>query len=120
LTKNDIAEKIARECGVSKQDALRAVQLVFDAITKTLTTEGRIELRNFGVFETKRRRARQARNPRTGEKVSVPERAVVVFQAGREMAQRVAGLARRPAGEGEHPGDEADPACPVERPGGMG
>jgi nucleoid DNA-binding protein len=103
LTKNDIAEKIARECGVDQQDALRAVQRVFDAITDTLVTEGRIELRNFGVFETKRRRPRQARNPRTGEKVSVPERAVVVFQAGRDMAVRVAQLRSMPAPDGQIP-----------------
>jgi nucleoid DNA-binding protein len=92
VTRKDIAEKIAKECGVSQQAALRAVQLGFDAITETLTTEGRIELRNFGVFEARRRRPRQARNPRTGKKVSVPERVVVGFQPGREMAERVARL----------------------------
>jgi nucleoid DNA-binding protein len=120
VTKKDIAWKIAEECGVRQQLALRAVQRVFDAIVETLATEGRIELRNFGVFETKRRRPREARNPRTGAKVSVPERAVVVFQPGREMAQRVAGLARRSAGGGGHAGQEADPAGPVVHPGGTG
>ncbi len=94
MTKKDIAEKIANKCGVRQQDAMRAVRLVFGAITETLTTEGRIELRNFGVFEAQRRRPRQARNPRTGEKVSVPEKVVVGFQPGREMAERVARLGR--------------------------
>jgi nucleoid DNA-binding protein len=54
-----------------------------------LLNEGRIELRNFGVFEVKRRRARKARNPRTGEKVNVPARMVVAFKPGREMQERV-------------------------------
>ena len=63
--------------------------MVFDRITETLVDEGRIELRNFGVFEVKRRRARKARNPRTGESVSVPERSVVTFKAGLEMEERV-------------------------------
>ena len=54
-----------------------------------MVEEGRIELRNFGVFEVKRRRARKARNPRTGENVSVPERSVVTFKPGREMEERV-------------------------------
>ena len=50
--------------------------------------EGRIELRNFGVFEVKKRKARQARNPRTGETVMVPERCVVRFKSGMEMGER--------------------------------
>ena len=89
MTKKEIARKIAEHSGVSQLVALEAVQLVFDGITKTLLDEGRIELRNFGVFEVKRRRARKARNPRTGENVSVPERSVVTFKPGQEMEERV-------------------------------
>jgi nucleoid DNA-binding protein len=81
--------KIAAQSGISRQVALEAVQMVFDGITETLVDEGRIELRNFGVFEVKRRRARKARNPRTGEKVSVPERSVVTFKPGREIKERL-------------------------------
>jgi integration host factor subunit beta len=57
-----------------------------------LVEEGRTELRSFGVFQVKRRKARQARNPRTGEKVMVPERLVVTFKPGREMEQQVGQL----------------------------
>ena len=89
MTKKEIAWKIAEHSGVSQLVALEAVQLVFDGITKTLLDEGRIELRNFGVFEVKRRRARKARNPRTGETISVPEGSVVTFKPGREMEARV-------------------------------
>ena len=52
-------------------------------------TEGRIELRNFGVFEVKVRRPRKARNPRTGAKVSVPSKKVVTFKPGKEMEELV-------------------------------
>jgi integration host factor subunit beta len=89
VTKKEIAKKISEQSGITVLLALEAVQMVFDGITETLVDEGRIELRNFGVFEVKRRRARQARNPRTGESVSVPERMVVTFKPGREMEERV-------------------------------
>jgi nucleoid DNA-binding protein len=69
MTKKEIARKIAEHSGISQLVVLEAVQMVFDGIIETLVEEGRIELRNFGVFEVKRRRARQARNPRTGEKL---------------------------------------------------
>ena len=98
MTKKDIAKKISEETGLKQQLAQQVVQLVFDGIIKTLATEGRVELRNFGVFEVKRRKARAGRNPRTGEKVSVPERLTVTFKAGREMGQQVvrAAAASRP------------------------
>jgi nucleoid DNA-binding protein len=75
--------------GIPVLRALEVVQMVFDGIIETLQDEGRIELRNFGVFEVKRRRARKARNPRTGEGVNVPARMVVTFKPGREMEERV-------------------------------
>jgi len=71
---------------------------VFDGIVETLLSEGRIELRNFGVFEIKQRKPRRARNPKTGERVAVPPRAVVTFKPGREMAERVARLGEVPEG----------------------
>ena len=65
------------------------VQQTFDAIVKTLLEDGRIELRNFGVFEVKQRAPRKARNPRTGEKVYVPAKNVVTFKPGKEMEELV-------------------------------
>jgi len=96
MTKKEMARKIAEQSGISQLLALEVVQMVFDGITETLVEEGRIELRNFGVFEVKRRRAKQARNPRTGEGVSVPERSVVTFKPGREMEERVGQLTKVP------------------------
>ena len=65
------------------------VQWTFDAIIETLVTDGRIELRNFGVFEVKQRKPRKARNPRTGDKVFVPSKNVVTFKPGKEMEELV-------------------------------
>ena len=65
------------------------VQWTFDAIIETLVTDGRIELRNFGVFEVKQRKPRKARNPRTGDRVDVAAKNVVTFQPGKEMEERV-------------------------------
>ena len=92
MTKREIAEKISKQSGIPVLVAREAVQLVFDGIIETLQEEGRIELRNFGVFEVKRRRARKARNPRTGEGLNVPARMVVAFKPGREMEERVSRL----------------------------
>jgi nucleoid DNA-binding protein len=96
VTKKDIARTIAEGAGIPKIQALEVVQQVFDGIMETLASEGRIELRNFGVFEVKRRKPRKARNPRTGESVSVPERLVVTFKPGQAMEERVRGLKKVP------------------------
>src|SRR6266576_2601246 len=73
------------------------VQKTFDAIVETLIEEKRIELRNFGVFEVKKRAARKARNPRTGTRVDVPEKFVVTFKPGKEMEEKVRELEEREA-----------------------
>jgi nucleoid DNA-binding protein len=65
------------------------VQWTFEAIIETLVKEGRIELRNFGVFEVKQRKPRKARNPRTGDRVDVAAKNVVTFQPGKTMEKRV-------------------------------
>jgi integration host factor subunit beta len=89
MTKKDMAKEIAEAAGITQAQAQDIVQRVFNGIVETLVEEGRIELRNFGVFEVKKRKARQARNPRTGERVVVPERAVVIFKPGLDMEERV-------------------------------
>ena len=73
-------------------EVLKVVQRVFDGIVDALVAEGRIELRNFGVFEVKKSKAREARNPRTGEAVMVPARNRIRFKAGMEMAEKVEAL----------------------------
>ncbi|NQT39056.1 MAG: integration host factor subunit beta [Planctomycetes bacterium] len=97
MTKKEIVRTISEEIGLTQLKTKEIVQKTFDAIVETLVEEGRIELRNFGVFEVKRRAPRKARNPRTGEKVAVPEKFVVTFKPGKEMEERVRELERREA-----------------------
>jgi integration host factor subunit beta len=89
VTKKEIVRTISEEIGLTQLKTKEIVQKTFDAIVEALVEEGRIELRNFGVFEVKRRAPRKARNPRTGEKVDVAEKCVVTFKPGKEMEQKV-------------------------------
>ena len=89
VTRKDIARTIADELGLSQRQTSQIVHNLFDAIVNTLAEEGRVELRNFGVFEVRRRKARKARNPRTGGQVMVPEKCVVAFKPGQELEERV-------------------------------
>jgi nucleoid DNA-binding protein len=89
VTKKEIVKQISERIGLTQLKTKEIVQLTFDAIVDTLLEDKRIELRNFGVFEVKQRKARKARNPRTGEKVDVPAKNVVTFKPGKEMEERV-------------------------------
>lgn len=97
MTKKEIVKTISDEIGLTQLKTKEIVQKTFDAIVEALVEDRRIELRNFGVFEVKKRAARKARNPRTGEKVSVPEKFVVTFKPGKEMEARVRELERQAA-----------------------
>lgn len=120
MTKKEIARQIAERHGIDQVAAKRAVQDVLDSIVASLLKSGRIELRNFGVFEVKRRAPRVARNPRTNEQVRVPARNVVVFQPGRALAQRVSQLVRPPGTQGKSdnpPGGPGQTAAAKAGPG---
>lgn len=89
MTKKEIVKQISEKLGLTQLKTKEIVQQTFDAIVDTLLQEKRIELRNFGVFEVKRRKPRKARNPRTGERVDVEAKNVVTFKPGKEMEERV-------------------------------
>jgi len=91
VTKKEIVKTISDECGLTQLKTKEIVQKTFEAIIDTLVEDSRhrIELRNFGVFEVKKRAARKARNPKTGEAVEVSEKFVVTFKPGKEMEERV-------------------------------
>jgi len=89
VTKKEIVKKISEDIGLTQLKTKDIVQRTLDTIIQTLVSEGRIELRNFGVFEVKRRAPRKARNPRTGDKVYVPSKNVVTFKPGKEMEELV-------------------------------
>ncbi len=112
MTKKEIVKTISEEIGLTQLKTKEIVQKTFDAIVETLVEEGRIELRNFGVFEVKKRAARKARNPRTGDKVFVPEKFVVTFKPGKEMEERVRQLEEKAAREAQALAEGGNPSTP--------
>jgi nucleoid DNA-binding protein len=94
VARRQIAQKIAKEMGLTQEQTKEVIRKLFDGVVRSLAEEGRMELRNFGVFAVKRRKPRRARNPRTGEKVMVPARLTVTFQPGLAMQQRVESLGK--------------------------
>jgi integration host factor subunit beta len=115
VTKKEIVKKISEEIGLTQLKTKDIVQRTLDAIIQTLVTEHRIELRNFGVFEVKRRAPRKARNPRTGDKVYVPAKNVVTFKPGKEMEELV-----RRMNPDDLPLEEDDPDADEENNGPNG
>lgn len=89
MTKKDIVIKITDQTGIKQVDVKKVVQKTFEAIVGSLASGEKVELRNFGVFKVKERRARTGRNPRTGQSVPVPPRKVAVFKPGLEMKKKI-------------------------------
>jgi nucleoid DNA-binding protein len=109
VTKKEIVRQIADHCNLTQLQTKEIVQLTFKAIVDTLIEDGRIELRNFGVFEVKQRKARKARNPRTGERVDVPPKNVVTFKPGKKMEERVRQMTNVPVlAEDEEPAEDEE------------
>lgn len=90
MTKKEIVEIISERTKLKKNHTKAIVECVFDVFIETLAREGRIEVRNFGVFKVKRTPARVGRNPLTKESADVPARNIVQFKAGKYMKDRVA------------------------------
>ena len=82
--------KVSNETNLTQIDVKKIVQKTLDVISESLQRGETVELRNFGVFKVKERRARFGRNLCTGESVPVPPRRVVVFKPGLEMKQKIA------------------------------
>jgi len=90
-TKRDIVKIISDRLDIPQVDTKSVVQSVFDGIMDILVSEGRLELRDFGVFSVKSRAARKARNPKTGDVVMVPPRRVVTFKPGKLLQEKISG-----------------------------
>jgi nucleoid DNA-binding protein len=93
MTKRELVIRISEETGLAQQQVLDVVQKTLDHITESLARRETIELRNFGVFEVKVRKARIGRNPNApATDVPIPPRAIVKFKAGKEMREAVSKL----------------------------
>ena len=98
MTKRDLVVRISEDTGLKQQDVMAAFQRALEVIIEVLGKGEKVELRNFGVFEVKKRKARVGRNPNTPQvNVPIPPRYVVRFKPGKEMRELVLQLKELPA-----------------------
>ncbi len=101
MTKRDLVIRISTETGLVQQQVLDVVQRTLDYIAEAVSKGDKVELRNFGVFEVKVRKARIGRNPNApATDVPIPQRAVVKFKPGKEMRAEVLKLTPEQSGNG--------------------
>ncbi|MEE9554319.1 MAG: HU family DNA-binding protein [candidate division Zixibacteria bacterium] len=89
MTKADLVEKMAEKTGLTRTDVAATVDAFLEAVKRSLENGHNIEIRGFGTFKIKPRKARKARNPRTGEVVPVPNRKIPVFKPSNEFKNLV-------------------------------
>ncbi len=90
MTKSGLIEKVAEQSPhISKKDTEVVVNTIFDAMTDALSQGERIEIRGFGSFQVKVREAREGRNPKTGDMVSIPAKRTPFFKVGKELKEMV-------------------------------
>ena len=89
MKKVELVEAVAEETGLTKADATRAIDATFKAITNALANGDKVPLVGFGTFAVSERAAREGRNPRTGETVTIAARKAVTFKAGSALKDAV-------------------------------
>jgi integration host factor subunit beta len=89
ISKKEIVKTVSERHGLTTTQTGQIVQVFMDQIIDELSRGNRIEFREFGIFELKRRKPRTARNPKTGDSVQVPEKTVVSFKPGKVMKAKV-------------------------------
>ncbi|MGR3914628.1 MAG: HU family DNA-binding protein [Gammaproteobacteria bacterium] len=89
MNKAELIEAVASGAGQSKADAARAVEAVFESITRALSGRGTVAIIGFGTFSTSDRAARTGRNPRTGETINIAASCVPKFKAGKGLKDAV-------------------------------
>ncbi len=89
MNKNDLVASVASDTGLSKADAAKAVDSVFDTISKVLSNGSDVRLVGFGTFSVAERRASEGRNPRTGESIKIPASRQPKFKAGKVLKNAV-------------------------------
>ncbi len=86
MNKTELTNKIAESAGLSKVDAKKALEAALEIITDAVKAGDKVSLIGFGTFSTSVRPARQGKNPRTGESITIPEKTLVKFKAGSDLA----------------------------------
>ncbi|NLK01103.1 MAG: HU family DNA-binding protein [Clostridia bacterium] len=90
MNKSELITAVSEKAEMTKKDAEKAVNAIFQSIEEALAKEERVQLVGFGTFETRHRAARIGRNPRTGEEIKIPETKVPSFKAGKALKEAVA------------------------------
>jgi integration host factor subunit beta len=103
MTKAELVEDVARAAELTKKDAERLVEIVFESIIETLNQGEKIELRGFGSFRVRERGARRGRNPKTGDPVDIPAKRVPYFKPGKELKELINEDGREAAGGASTP-----------------
>ena len=85
MIKSELVIRLAQKANLSKTDAKKAVDTIFDEILTALEKGNRVELRNFGIFSLRTRKPRIGRNPKTGEKVQIIQKHIPFFKAGKAV-----------------------------------
>ncbi len=93
MTKADLIEKVAAAVNLTKKDTEVVIETILQGIARALASrdDGKVELRRFGSFRVRSRRARQGRNPQTGQPVQVPPKRVPYFKPGKELKALIEG-----------------------------
>lgn len=89
MNKTDLIEKVAETSEVSKKDAAKVVDALFDSIKGALSSGDNVQIIGFGTFETRERSARKGRNPQTGQEINIPASKVPAFKAGKALKDAV-------------------------------
>ena len=89
MTKADLVNDVSNAAELTKKDAERLVEIVFESIIDSLNRGEKIELRGFGSFRVRERGSRRGRNPKTGAAVNIPAKRVPYFKAGKELKELI-------------------------------
>ena len=91
MNKTELVASVAEKTGLTKKDAEKAVNALFDSVQDALTVGDKVQMIGFGTFEVKERAARKGRNPRTGQDIEIPASKNPVFKAGKALKDAVNG-----------------------------
>ncbi|MBZ5563148.1 MAG: integration host factor subunit beta [Acidobacteriia bacterium] len=112
MTKAELIEDVSRAVEMSRKDSEVIVETIFESIVKSLRTGDKIEIRGFGSFRTRQRKARVGRNPKTGARVDVPAKKIPYFKPSKELKDLVNGTPEAEAAAAPPPPATFPPASP--------
>lgn len=89
MNKSELISVVAEKAGMTKKDTEKVVNAVFESVTDALAKKEKVQLIGFGTFDLRTRKAREGRNPATGDVIQIPQATVPVFKAGKALKESV-------------------------------